>query len=275
MAALRSTLDAPRPALSISAAVLGLALVIRASHAAPPDAPPSVGAPPHTTAAAPSAPTAPDLDMDGFLDRLMAAESGGRDDARNPRSSALGPYQFIESTWLDLVRRLFAAECQGKTLAQILALRTDRAFARKAARAYTFENASALKARGYDATFPRLRLAFLLGPQGALRVLAAPPQMRVAALLGPKVANANPFMYGLTVEGLLARAAHDLAVAPATRAGITATEASPGSAASKAAPRIPVRCNLALISCRRWQALAIARAGAAGPPRKKTTAKGR
>jgi hypothetical protein len=33
-----------------------------------------------------------------FLDRLMHAESAGRDSAANPRSTALGPFQFIKST---------------------------------------------------------------------------------------------------------------------------------------------------------------------------------
>lgn len=206
-------------------------------------------------------PKAGDLDMNGFLDRLMLAESGGRNDARSPRSTAVGPYQFIESTWLDLARRIFATETQTMTPAQILALRTDRTFARRGAEAYTRENAAILKSHGLEATFPHLRLAFLLGPQGAARILKAPPQTRVTALLGPAVANANPFMYGLTAEGLIARAAHDLAVSPATLAGIAAGDISPsasGGARSKGA-RIAVRCNLALVACRRWQALAVAR----------------
>src|SRR5262249_58306119 len=45
--------------------------------------------------------------FDSFLDHLMRAESGGRDTAANPRSTALGPYQFIKSTFLDLARRHF------------------------------------------------------------------------------------------------------------------------------------------------------------------------
>lgn len=250
-----------------TAVILGTMMLAHHGHAAPPDLP--------VTSTASTAPKPADLDMDGFLDRLMIAESGGRLDVRNPRSSALGPYQFIESTWLDLTRRLFAAETQGKTPAQVLALRADRALARKAAQAYTLESAATLKSNGLDATFPRLRLAFLLGPQGAVRVLQSPPQMRVTALLGPKVANANPFMYGLTAEGLIARAAHDLAVPLATQAGVASGDVTTLANASKAAPRVVVRCNLALMSCRRWQALAIARATAISPSRKKVAVRGR
>ncbi len=219
--------------------------------------------------------------MAGFLDRLMMAESSGRDDARNPLSTAVGPYQFIESTWLDLARRIFATETQAMTPAQVLALRTDRSFARRAAEAYTKDNAASLKAAGIEATFPHLRLAFLLGPQGAIRVLQADPETRVTLLLGPAVARANPFMYGMTAAGLAARAARDLAVPRATLAGIAAGDipalAPGGTPAKPRGPRVTVRCNLDLPACRRWQSLAIARLPAekVGGRKQRTAAKAR
>ena len=237
----------------VVAVAAGLSVLGAMASAAAPEGP----------AIAPAAPivASADMDMNGFLDRLMMAESGGRAEARNPRSTAVGPFQFIERTWLDLARRIFPSETQAMTAAQILALRTDVAFARRAAETYTKDNAAVLKANGLDATFPRLRLAFLLGPQGAVRVLQAPPQTRVTALLGPAVANANPFMYGLSADGLIARAARDLAVRPTSLAGIAAGDipASTGSAAKARAPRVTVQCNLALPACRRWQQLAVAR----------------
>src|SRR5262245_38132944 len=60
-----------------------------------------------------------------FLERLMMAESGGKVDAKNPRSSALGPYQFIESTFYDLVTRHFPELAEDKTYEQIQQLRVD------------------------------------------------------------------------------------------------------------------------------------------------------
>ncbi len=216
---------------------------------------------PPTPTAAPTPPAA--MTMATFLDRLMMAELSGRDDARNPLSTAVGPYQFIESTWLDLARRIFAVETQAMTPAQVLALRTDRGFARRAAEAYTKDNAASLKAAGFDATFPHLRLAFLLGPQGAVRVLQAAPETRVTLLLGPAVARANPFMYGMTAAGLAARAARDLDVPRATAAGIAAGDIPPlvpgATPVKPRGPRVVVRCNLDLPACRRWQTLAIAR----------------
>ena len=75
-----------------------------------------------------------ELTMDKFLDRLMRAESGGNDKARNPSSTALGPYQFIASTWLMMMHRYFKTETADLNAVQILNLRTDRNLARRAKR---------------------------------------------------------------------------------------------------------------------------------------------
>ncbi len=211
----------------------------------------------------PSTPADDTMTMSDFLDRLMIAESGGDDAAKNPRSTAVGPYQFIESTWLDLMRRHFAAETEKLTPPQVLALRQNRAVARRAAEIYSKENAATLASHGAKPTFTHLRLAFLLGPMGAVRVIKAEPDARVAVLLGPAVARANPFMYGLTAEGLVARAARDLKMRPSSLAALAASEIpSDGQSGRKGArgPRVAVRCNLSLPSCRRWLTLATARA---------------
>ena len=193
-----------------------------------------------------------------FLDKLMLAESGGRDDARNPRSTATGPYQFIESTFLDVVRRHFARETVGLTDPQILTLRTDRVFARRAAEAFSRDNAAALAAEGVPATFPNLRLAFLLGPSAAIRVLQAPPEAPLSPLLGAPVLIANPFMIGLTAADLTARATRDLSLpaSPIARVALASLGAPPGARpAARRAPTLVVRCNRDLPSCRRWVAL--------------------
>lgn len=204
--------------------------------------------------AAKPSPAAAPMTMEAFLDRLMMAESGGRLDARNPRSTALGPYQFIESTFLAVARRHFGAETAGLAPAQILALRTDKAFSRKAAEAYTRDNAAVLESQGIKATYPNLRLAFLLGPNGAARVLSAAPETPLAGLLAPAVLVANPFMSRLTAAGLAARAAREVAQPVTASDGI---EVLPGTVLPRRAapPGITVRCNLRLPSCRRWLAL--------------------
>jgi hypothetical protein len=201
-----------------------------------------------------------------FLDRLMQAESGGRDTAANPRSSALGPFQFIKSTFISLARRHFPAEIAELSDAEVLALRTTRSFARAAAAIFTLENAAHLKSHGLAPTLPHLRLAFLLGPGGAVRVLQAEPQARLSTVVGPGVIGANPFMVGVTASGLVARAARDIyggpkigaapqAVARPDPQPRPAARARNGAPAAAPAVALTVKCNQKLVSCQRWVAL--------------------
>src|SRR5262245_63731236 len=124
----------------------------------------------------------------------MRAESGGRDTAANPRSTALGPYQFIKSTFLDLARRHFGVEVQELNEDEILRLRTNRAFARRCAETYSRENFAFLAEQGLQPTFGHLRLAFLLGPYAAARVLQAAPATPVATVRGSGVIGAHRFV---------------------------------------------------------------------------------
>ncbi|MCB1485406.1 MAG: hypothetical protein KDJ17_10995 [Hyphomicrobiaceae bacterium] len=204
-----------------------------------------------------------ELTMKVFLDRLMRAESGGRLNARNPRSTALGPYQFIASTWLMIANKHFTKEMEGLRADQVLALRTDLELSRRAAEIYTHQNAAYLVAQGHKATFPNLRLAFLVGPSAAARVLSAPEKTAASTLLGGGVIAANPFMARLTASGLIARAARDILADPGSLAGVTPdpalVRAANGDGANKR-PAIAVPCELSLPSCRRWLALAQRRA---------------
>lgn len=161
-----------------------------------------------------------EMTMEIFLDRLMQAESGGKVNARNSRSTALGPYQFIASTWLTIARQTFTKDVAGLNAAQILGLRTSKVLARQAAETYTRNNANYLAALGLQPTFPNLRLAFLVGPGGAARVLSAAKETRISALLGSGVIAANPFMANITAGGLMARTAREIEADPHSTAGV-------------------------------------------------------
>lgn len=145
-----------------------------------------------------------------FLDRLKAAESGGRSAAKNPRSSALGPFQFIRSTFLDITSRHFATEIAGLNESEILSLRTDRDVSRRAATIFCKENAKSLQDRGHEPTFSHLRLAFLLGATDAARILGAKQETPVAEVLSSSVVRANPFMRSMSVGDLLEKSERDL-----------------------------------------------------------------
>jgi hypothetical protein len=206
------------------------------------------------------------LDLGLFLDRLMSAESGGRDTAKNPRSTALGPFQFIESTFLEVVGRHFSADVAGLTAVQVLALRTDRSLSRKAAQAFTLENAAVLRANEIAANFANLRLAYLVGASAAVRVLKAEPATPVIGILGAAVVQANPFMAGMTTRDLTQWSARSIAGTighqPELPGRVVTVSAPVGSAASALVrplpekPRIAVKCNLRLASCRKWLSLA-------------------
>jgi hypothetical protein len=189
-----------------------------------------------------------------FLDRLMAVESGGRQFAKNPASSALGPFQFISSTFLDVIQRYFPQVSEGKSAAEILALRVDSKMARDAALAYTRANAAYLQGRGLETHPAHLRLAFLVGPGGAVNVIAAEPETLVSTLLSKAALEANPFLNGMTAKQLIERAEREAAgLDPLPAVALPEKQQA-------AAPEIKIRCALARASCRRWVQLAKTRA---------------
>jgi hypothetical protein len=194
---------------------------------------------------------APEAAFEQFLDRLMRAESNGRDTAANPRSTALGAFQFIESTFLAVARQHFAREVAEMSDSSLLELRTNRAFARRAAAAYCRQNAAYLSEQGITPTFGHLRLAYLLGSVGAVRVLKAEPQTPVATILNPAAVRANPFLRGMTAAALNERAHRDLDLRPDSMVAMPEIAAGAAAAAAADAPR----CNQGLPSCRRWVAL--------------------
>jgi hypothetical protein len=155
--------------------------------------------------------------MEEFLDRLMIAESGGRLRRKNPRSTALGPFQFIESTFLFVVSRHFPSEVANLSKRQILARRTDMAFSRRAARAYVHELISALASNGLPASPVNVRIAFLVGPTAAVRLLGTPPDRPLESVLSADAITANPFMSGTTIAQLVQKAAVEVGATAATR----------------------------------------------------------
>lgn len=214
--------------------------------------------------------------LESFLDRLMLAESGGRDHIRNPRSTAFGAFQFIDQTFMELVRRHFAGETGALTQAQVLALRADRAFARRVAAAFTEENGQFLVANGLAPSWPNLRLAFFAGPVGAVRILKSQANATVLSVLGPQVVRANPFLARMTAADLAAWSAHSIAgrrgvplPSQVVLAAVSVIPAEPGTAHKAALP--PVRLAVATRRQRSRQAPVVAGAvaslaGLAGVP---------
>jgi hypothetical protein len=160
------------------------------------------------------------------VDFSLLVETARRESALNPSaragtSSATGLFQFIESTWLDMVRRhgpahglaaQSAALRQGadaETRRDILALRTDPELSARMAGELARENASTLQARlGRTPSAGELYAAHVMGPNGAVRLIeAAQSGAPDAAALFPREAAANR---GLFYQNGAARSAQSL-----------------------------------------------------------------
>jgi hypothetical protein len=141
-------------------------------------------------------------------DRIISAESGGDPYARNPRSTATGLGQFIESTWLDMMAKHEPDLIAGMDRGQILALRNDPGLSRKMTEAYSNENKAMLGQAGLPVTDGTAYLAHFAGPAGARGILTADPSMSAVQVLDPDgrrgILKANPFLKNMTAGDLTA-----------------------------------------------------------------------
>jgi hypothetical protein len=126
----------------------------------------------------------------------MSAESSGRADAKNPRSSATGLFQFVEGTWKGLMRKY-------PELGLTPEGRTDPAQQKRAMEKFTQNNIQSLRKAGLPVTNGTLYLAHFAGDGGAKAVMQADSKLSVRDTLnrmkdghGDDVIKANPFLEG-------------------------------------------------------------------------------
>lgn len=166
--------------------------------------------------------------------RTIGLESGGRADAKNPRSSATGAGQFIAATWLEMLPRVRPDLVAGKSRDEILALRNGPDIARQMTEAYAVENARGLYESGLPVTPQTVYLAHHFGLGGARAVLRADPNTPIARILPARDIAANPYLRGKTVAEVIAnhqrRAGDGRASAPTT-----GRASSPGMAPARTA----------------------------------------
>lgn len=172
---------------------------VAGTAAASPAAPMAVS-PATQAAAAAGQPTAPTIGMQPIVRGLIGTESGGDPNARNPLSSATGSGQFINSTWLDMMKN--EPEAQGRTPAEILAMRTNPQISERMTGKYAQQNAEALRASGMEVTPGTIKLAHTFGPAGARSILSSAENVPVAQVMPANVMQANPWIGGKTVGEL-------------------------------------------------------------------------
>ena len=156
------------------------------------------------------------VDFD-YLLQTAIRESSLNPEAKAPSSSAVGLFQFLESTWLQVMKEqgprlgyqkyadAITKDSDGdyvirnKAMRQeILGLREDPQIAADMAAAFTQSNGAYLEGKfGKHPSPGELYIAHFLGPQGAEKLFRAgldnPDQ--IAAKLFPKQAKANPQIF--------------------------------------------------------------------------------
>ncbi|HWA22525.1 MAG TPA: transglycosylase SLT domain-containing protein [Caulobacterales bacterium] len=177
----------------------------------------------------------------GALLETAKRESGLDRNAQAKTSSAAGLFQFIESTWLDLVDKYGAkyglapaADAAGRK--KLLDLRYDPELAAQMAGELTRENGATLEAKLGRAAQPgELYAAHVLGVEGAAKLIQAPPEAHAADLF-PKAAAANRGLFyskdGVPVSAAALLARLNLTPNPAREY----TSMAPAASASLSAP---------------------------------------
>jgi hypothetical protein len=136
-----------------------------------------------------------EFESGGTLGYIQQREGTGK----NPRSSAQGMGQFIDSTFVDTYRKTFPDRARNMSPQQILAQRGTMVdgvpVEAPMLEAFTAGNQQRLKDAGFAPTKGNTYLAHFLGADGALDVLGASPDTPVSELLSPKAIKANPEVF--------------------------------------------------------------------------------
>jgi hypothetical protein len=150
--------------------------------------------------------------IDTVVERIIGVESNGDPNARNKRSSATGLGQFLNETWLDLIRTHRPDLAKGRSEMETLELRRDANVAREITARFTERNAGMLRKRGLPVTPGTLYLAHFAGGAGAVAILSALENGDAAFVMASadatgrtkreKIIKANPFLERFTVADL-------------------------------------------------------------------------
>jgi hypothetical protein len=163
---------------------------------------------PHSQREEPTAAAA----IHAVVDQIISVESDGNPNAKNRRSSATGLGQFLDETWLEMIRAHRPDLAKGRSQAEILELRRDAKIAREITARFTERNAEILRKRGLPVTPGTLYLAHFAGGAGAVAILSAMENADAALVMATadttgrtkreKIIKANPFLERFTVADL-------------------------------------------------------------------------
>lgn len=139
----------------------------------------------------------------GTIARMIRGHEGL---GQNPRSSALGPYQMIDSTFVNYFRKMFPDQAQGKSDREIASIKRSpigASVAEQIGPQIVRDNAKIIASRGFEPNARNIYLAHFFGPQTAVRVLSANPSTPIERIVGEDAIAANPFLRGKDAMGAL------------------------------------------------------------------------
>jgi hypothetical protein len=145
------------------------------------------------------------------VERIVQAESNGCATLKNRRSTATGAAQFLDETWLRLIRA-HRRELVGRSEKELLEMRRDPGLSREMTARLAHRNAELLRKRGFSVTPVTLYLSHFAGSAGAVAILSAPDSADAASIMASadttrrstrdKIVSANPFLQQSTIADL-------------------------------------------------------------------------
>lgn len=155
-----------------------------------------------SSTAFPTGPQASAAPSGSYPERTAAVESGGNVAAKNPNSTAAGPHQFTDATWLENFDKAFP-QAAGSPAENKLALRTAtgpqaKAVQDRVMQTFTAGNEAALRAAGVPVNDTTRYGAHFFGAGDAPKVFKAPAETPLASIVQPETLAANPFLQGMT-----------------------------------------------------------------------------
>ena len=125
----------------------------------------------------------------------------------------MGLGQFLDETWLDLLRAHRPDLVRGRSKDEMLELRRDASLTREITMRFTQQNAAMLRKRGLPVTPGTLYLAHFAGGAGAVAILSSLEDADAASVMADadatgrtkreKIVKANSFLERFTVADLL------------------------------------------------------------------------
>lgn len=151
-------------------------------------------------------------DFTALANVIITAESNGNPRDKNKKSSATGPAQFLDDTWLEMINAYRPALAAGHSQKELLALRRDPDLSREMTTHFMQRNAKILRRRNLPVTPGTLYLTHFAGVAGAIAILSGADNEPAATIMAKsdasghltraKLVAANPFLADFTVADI-------------------------------------------------------------------------